>query len=688
MPVEINDSDILMAEKILFGKAGIFSICEGDSDEVTTSKNQRIEFIKNLKMLDLRAVPGSGKTTALLVKLIILESKLPFDDGSGILVLSHTNAAVDEIKRKIEHHCPKLFHYPNFVGTIQSFVDQFLATPYYSNKNYKRPYRIDNEIYEYELIKLLERCIKDQPFDAFKKVKAIWKANSKLLLNYRFNTNEEGKVFLVKEINGSLLDVTKPHGRTKKENYLPYTQEEKESVENYLVQIKNNLIRTGFLHYDDAYFLSKRYLSSYPIVKAFLQKRFQFAFVDEMQDMDEHQVELLEKLFYDDGKSESIYQRIGDKNQAIHNDIESEDCWKDRIPKLEFTGSHRLNPFTAKVVQPFGLYSMELLGLAKSEIDFVKPHLIIYDDPKDVLPKFEKLIKEKTLDQVKTNDKYPFRAIGWVGPYRTKKNGKKKEEIDYDKHVIKCFFEAFKKESEVSRTDYTYLSDYLHCDAKDNTLASIQKNILNAIVKALREADIIDELSQRPFSVASFLKYYKEKEGNEDAYRDLKLKLYEWSFSIVKQTNKYDDIEAYIRVLIDTHFKKSINERVNSFLSNRSEKEIKNQLKVEAEFIYTGDNGLNVKLGTIHSVKGETHVATLVFDTFYEKFNSLMLPEPFKGEPHGVNVNKPGKDKLKKRTAKMLYVAFSRPTHILCFAIHKDRYDEVFQNIAPEDWCI
>ena len=117
MPQEIDnisDDEIRNAEKILLPNGKEF-------DE------ERKAFIRNFNTIDLQAVPGSGKTTALLAKLLILERKLPFDDGSGILVLSHTNAAIDEIKEKIQKHCPKLFSYPNFIGTIQSFVDDFLA---------------------------------------------------------------------------------------------------------------------------------------------------------------------------------------------------------------------------------------------------------------------------------------------------------------------------------------------------------------------------------------------------------------------------------------------------------------------------------------------------------------------------------------------------------------------------------
>jgi len=69
----------------------------------------------------------------LLAKLLALENYLPFSNGAGILAISHTNAAVDEIRHRISYHCPKLFSPPNFIGTIQTFVDQFLAVPYYTN---------------------------------------------------------------------------------------------------------------------------------------------------------------------------------------------------------------------------------------------------------------------------------------------------------------------------------------------------------------------------------------------------------------------------------------------------------------------------------------------------------------------------------------------------------------------------
>ena len=46
-----------------------------------TFNPERLDFINNLDTCDLLAVPGSGKTTALMAKLYCLSKQLPFKDG-------------------------------------------------------------------------------------------------------------------------------------------------------------------------------------------------------------------------------------------------------------------------------------------------------------------------------------------------------------------------------------------------------------------------------------------------------------------------------------------------------------------------------------------------------------------------------------------------------------------------------
>lgn len=116
-----------------------------------TFDDERKDFIRNLDTCDLLAVPGSGKTTALLAKLYCIAQNMPFDDGSGILILAHTNHAIEEIEKKLKNYCPKLFEYPNFIGTVQSFVNKFLANQScFSNyKTYIK--KNDDNLYEYEV---------------------------------------------------------------------------------------------------------------------------------------------------------------------------------------------------------------------------------------------------------------------------------------------------------------------------------------------------------------------------------------------------------------------------------------------------------------------------------------------------------------------------------------------------------
>ncbi|MDC4765279.1 AAA family ATPase, partial [Acinetobacter baumannii] len=105
---------------------------------------------------DIQACPGAGKTTTLVAKLDILANKMPFPDKSGVLVLTHTNVAIDEIKSKLGYNANKLVSYPNHVGTFQSFVNKYLAIPMYIHYFGKKPLAIDSELFEKKLIALME----------------------------------------------------------------------------------------------------------------------------------------------------------------------------------------------------------------------------------------------------------------------------------------------------------------------------------------------------------------------------------------------------------------------------------------------------------------------------------------------------------------------------------------------------
>lgn len=652
LPV-ITNNEIRYAEKILFGKTKVFD-------------KERVDFIKNLDTIDLQAVPGSGKTTALLAKLLILEKYLPFSDGSGILVISHTNTAIDEIKEKIGKHCPKLFSYPNFVGTIQSFVDHYLAIPFYNKIKQKEHYRIDNEIYNEQLKYSLKHCLKGHPYETFKKIKHIYISNPSLIFKYRYGFNEEGKVRLMKTIGGGDLEVNKPRGNTKEQNYTDYTHSEKEQIIEYLHKIKKTILSSGVLCFDDAYFLAEAYLRKIPDVKKIIQNRFKLVFVDEMQDMDSHQYNLLDNLFYTKCIKNHVFQRIGDKNQAIFsNSVKVDDIWSDREKVMKLSGSQRLSPQIANVVKYFGLDFIEIVG--KNDDRNIPPIIILFDDNTvgNVLEKFTEVIKECKDSGIFTDDKNPIKAIGW-----TSSNDKLDKLGISDYHKDYCRINATKK------LDYENLNSYLFSHKKSiETLAPIKKNILNAFLKVLRLENI--KYEGRPYSETKLFNLLRH--DFYSLYEELNLNIFNWAISIINNDNDNirNDCAIFFRKLLSDVFEKNqLLEVTNTFLDSVGEEVVQeenNQELINNNLFKL--NNVEVELGSIHSVKGETHSATLYLETCYYQHETDKSKRQLKGERlrarDGVRT---------KESAKMMYVGLSRPTTLLCYAAHIDRVNEDMRN--------
>ncbi|MCX6236102.1 MAG: UvrD-helicase domain-containing protein [Bacteroidia bacterium] len=665
--INVTDADITYAEKIL--------LKEGQSFD-----DERRAFIKDLTTLDLQAVPGSGKTTALLAKLLILEKYMPLKNGVGVLVLSHTNAAVDEIYSKIGKYAPKLFRYPNFIGTIQSFVDTFLAIPYYSNKHKKKPYRIDNEIYNEKI----EKCLSnlwyykyDLPKDTLKHIAHIKNANESVFYNYRFQIDED-RVFLTKALNEAELQINKPRGNTKKQNYQDYSVVEKKNIYEWFKRFKVGiLVKEEVLHFDDAYFLAKLHIKRHPNIVNLLQKRFHFTFVDEMQDMDIHQHDLLESIFFENGASSSIFQRIGDINQAIYNgnSVHINEIWSQRTNTLQIRGSHRINNRLAPIIERLGLTSYEILGLNKNddgtEID-IKPHILVFDDStkENVIPRFAEIIIQLQAEgKIPSPSKHKFMAIAW-----------RKEHEDSDKLGLSDYWNNYSVSNLKTKIDYKVLKDYLlFYDRTKDTLESIRKQVLNALLKILRLESIFDD-NNRVYSKQKLLNDLKEHHNEES--ENLKLLIYKWSISCIndKIEDVYLSIKEYVPNFLSLFGKTMINSQ--EFIDGASAINIEQIEIIEHSNFYETDD-IRIEIGTVHSVKGKTHTATLYLETFFQgKYESEYLKNMFLNN----SINKNGV--YIKQAMKMCYVGFSRPTHLLCVAIHMERFERVLADIDRGMWEI
>ena len=638
--IKISDEDIEYAESLLFARGQKFD-------------NERREFIKDLSTLDLQAVPGSGETTALLAKLIILERLMPFDSGASVLVLAHTNVAIDEIKERIGKYCSKLFSYPNFVGTIQGFVDQFLAVPFYINKYKKNICRIDNEIY-YEVVEKLF-SLNLNGFSLTEKKTALsylMGMGESYKYSYRL-TFDNGNLKISNSVQGEELKINKK-GRDFSEN-------EKIKIKEWLIAFKIKILSNGVLHFDDAYFLAEAYLYRNPKIKNILQNRFQYVFVDEMQDMDKHQYDLLERIFFDSGNSKSIYQRIGDKNQAIFNDVKLEDIWTDRQKVLRLQGSHRLTQETANLVSCFALngeQNNQIIGLRSGNI---RPHFIVYEDCSKIIEEFSNLVNEFINNGDIDLSDSTFKAIAW-----------RKETDDISKNLcLKSYFPKFESEQHKPKIDYPSIESYLlYYDKSDNTLRSIKNNILNLILRILRYESITNE-DGRNFNRKTFTDYFKV---NLTSHNDkLNLLIFRCSLEVIRGnvTKVANEIRQYIPDMLSA-FDKQINHSSEFINTSNTNSPTSITSTIPATVNTINLHGFDIDITTVHSVKGQTCTAILYLETFINKsYESKRLSDQFNFIPLNGN-----EKQLVKQSAKMVYVGLSRPTHLLCVAIQKDRFDE------------
>lgn len=668
--IEISDSDIEYAEKFLLP-----ANCHFDDERKT--------FIKNLETCDLQAVPGSGKTTVLLAKLLILEKSLPFDDGSGILVLSHTNSAIDEIRNKIAKICPRLFAYPNFVGTIQSFVDNHMAIPFYTCKMKKKIYRIDNEVYEEKMSDFSSTFLPGFSRQEQNNAKSFLRSND-LFKKYRF-THTENRFELTDKYCGNTLNIHKPRGNTRPQNYRDWLDSEKLQVKEWLKKYKKQILGNGYLSYDDAYFLAFEYYKVYRRIKNILQNRFSFVFVDEMQDMDKHQHDLLEKLFFDNGNGGTVFQRIGDKNQAIFDgEVKLENIWINRAKKLELNGSNRLTSKNAEAVKYFGLNFLEIEGRNKnedqSEID-IKPYIIVFNNATKlrVIEKFADLIKKfQDEKKIPLNPKYPFKAISW------------RKEVDGDNKIALSDYFDFRIEKHKPKIDYNCLADYLlNCNIKTKEYREIRKNIINVLLKILR-LENIQTSDGRNYTELKLIAFIKEKDRHLILFESFNMKIFRWSTGIIRK--KYQDVigemKNYIPEFLSLFASGMKVDKSTDFVIAEAvgmpQTSASSNNEYENVFI-KGD--IKIEVTTVHSAKGRTHTATLYLESFYHRgqgnYESQRLKDQFKG-----NVVSGTALDVVKQSARMIYVGFSRPTHLLCFAVHKDRFDANLNNIDRNKWEI
>lgn len=648
-----------------------------------TFEQDKVKIIQCNESKSIKACPGSGKTTTLLAKLAILANRMPLENNQGICVLTHTNVAIDEIKSKLGHKSDILFSYPNHFGTIQSFVDKFLAIPFYRSLYGTSINEISDDYYKKNILRSywarlnLLKAGRDADIELMNAIKHFFTANNSLLINLRL-TDINGEFDLLDVKRNSLVVIKKPNP-WKSKNVIDWDDTLKHKMKNWIIEtIRNVWDYYGTLSFYDAYSFSNLYNNGFSQIRSFISSRFKFLFVDEMQDTDTHQLQIIENAF---DHEKTIIQYFGDPHQAIFNKAKADGVWHP-IKPLPINTSKRFGEDIAKILRTVCIEPNPDLT-ANPEINSLKPYLIIYDEPKDVLSKFSEIVssaivekdgKGNTVWELSIDEKKSIKAVGWVGEPN-------KEDKPVNEFTIQSYFTSFRKNiKKKEKVDYDSIKTFLRKQDKA-TVKDYSDNIIRILVHILSTER--KKLGDRNYTKSLLLSSMKENKPN--LYLILTRNIAVWSKDIHISANGYnlnviDSVKEFIsKSFFHCYGINNPSKYTLAFL-NDEPKEIITDIEIKANNTYQWDKNEQVKieLGTIHSVKGETHIATLLLETWYEgKHESEMIMDQILGYPY---VKGRARDVYKKETLKMAYVALSRPKYLLCMAIKKERIQDILDD--------
>lgn len=254
------------------------------SDDFDFTESQ-VKLIEQVGSTLVEACPGAGKTQTIAERFAIRPNAHP---RKGVALLSFTNAAADEAKLR----CSKdtsLLASPNFVGTIDKFLNRFIVTPFVTSREGIRAHFVDT-----------------------------WSQ----LPNVSVRIKGSQGVFLLDWFDFNSDDTATLHGRTapymarKKIQELTSTRRKEFEVE--ATRIRKTLINRGYYSAEASRQAANTILadaSDRSKLIALIGSRFSEVIVDEVQDCSGSDFNLLQ-LFKEAGV---MIVLVGDPDQAIYD---------------------------------------------------------------------------------------------------------------------------------------------------------------------------------------------------------------------------------------------------------------------------------------------------------------------------------------------------------------------------------
>jgi DNA helicase II / ATP-dependent DNA helicase PcrA len=629
--IEINDADIQLVSQQL---------------KLTLDDAERIAVLKAVKSCDVQAGPGSGKTTVLLAKLAVLAIKWPACDR-GICVLSHTNVARREIEQRLSAspELRRLLHYPHFIGTIQTFVDQFLAIPFLRRERVEVT-AIDNDRFGARAWAVFTRL---SPKGRF------------AIMRYCGNDADRAHAVVGSlRLDGAHMGIT--HNMVGA-NRFPGSDSETGKA---LIDTKNILRAEGYFRFDDMYAFAEACLFKVSYAAPALRHRFPWVFVDELQDTSVVQDRIIEHIF---GVEPCILQKFGDRNQSIFNSDEETAGGPSLFGRrltLPLSTTHRFGQGIATIVSHLTAVAPQKL-VGNPALHDGEHTVFVFDrgSVKLVVPLFGDLVLKSVKPKI-LKEHGVCVVGGRVNPANHSKDN----------------FPAF-------------LGDYLDGYLPPNSAKPAAPDTFLGYILDGRRKWIEFRTGSEPYAhaVSGVVALFRRmREGDEKDFPKNKTQLHQGLLQAGKLMEFQRIIWALINPVVDLDEKtwlKSCEALINCLgFENHSAASRqflvwerisaaplmdKKATKI-SENVYlhrAGGLELPIRFDSIHGVKGETHAATLVVQTFARQHDLPSILPALLHQTHGNGLRAAVHGHCKR-----LFVGMSRPRALVCLAISSEHISE------------
>ena len=630
MEWQISDQDIQAVEEILLPHGAQFP---EDARNV----------IRCWHSTDVAACPGSGKTTVLLAKLKLLADRMPFENGAGICVLSHTNVAVNEIKNRLSDYADKLLNYPNYIGTIQSFIDRFVTMPYLRNIAGQNVQVVDSLTYAQHVLSKMQHDVKYRA------------------LNYTTKNNfATGRQFTDRINHTQALHIRKDGALYIGKQIRPLAGVRSESRKEYKELLVELLKDEGIIQYQDAYAYANAAIDKLPAEYTdCFSSRFQYVFIDEYQDCDILQRQVIDAIF--DPQKCAVF-KIGDSDQAIYNS--AEDTTPDWTPQPDFLPimtSCRFNQEIANVLCKLKKGEKNIVTLAGET--GVKPVLIVFPPERigNVIDAFISELERHELYDVNGI----YKAIGAV----------KREDLSGLK--IGSYWTEFDGSAN-KKSEYSYwaLVDEIAQYLLEGKLYKAEQSVRRLLCRVFHYIPIKHSVSGKDYNTATIKNTLDEK------YREY-YRQWIYEMSRMQEIDRYS-INQIMQQKINGLLR-ICNPNLNDifavlpkfFLEENNDTNLVDM--PERNVLIEPIRGRRIAFDTIHGVKGETHDATLYLETNRQGASDLKRILPYFG------AGRCGSSNLYDSSRKLAYVGMSRPKKLLCVAMQAATYEKS-KGVFDTDW--